>query len=30
MSRKAQKFIVYLMLATMLLTTILAGASMWF
>ncbi|TWG31116.1 MULTISPECIES: stressosome-associated protein Prli42 [Geobacillus] len=30
MSRKTQKFIVYLMLACMLLTTLLAGISMWF
>ncbi|WP_156961392.1 MULTISPECIES: stressosome-associated protein Prli42 [Geobacillus] len=30
MSRKTQKFIVYLMLICMLLTTLLAGISMWF
>ncbi|MFT4415668.1 stressosome-associated protein Prli42 [Fredinandcohnia humi] len=30
MSRKTQKFVVYLMIATMLITTILAGISMWF
>jgi len=29
MSRKTQKLVVYLMLATMLLTTLFAGASMW-
>ena len=28
--KKTQKIIVYLMLATMVLTTLLAGASMWF
>jgi hypothetical protein len=30
MSRKTQKWVVYLMIGTMLLTTLLAGASMWF
>ncbi|MBB3852875.1 stressosome-associated protein Prli42 [Parageobacillus sp. VR-IP] len=30
MSRKTQKFVVYLMLISMLITTILAGISMWF
>ncbi len=30
MSRKTQKLVVYLMIATMLLTSLLAGASMWF
>ncbi|WP_169891131.1 stressosome-associated protein Prli42 [Litchfieldia alkalitelluris] len=30
MSRKTQKFVVYLMIATMLLTSLLAGASMMF
>jgi hypothetical protein len=29
MSRKTQKFVVYLMLISMLITTILAGISMW-
>ncbi|EZP76053.1 hypothetical protein H839_12289 [Parageobacillus genomosp. 1] len=29
MSRKTQKFVVYLMLVSMLITTILAGISMW-
>jgi hypothetical protein len=29
MSRKTQKLIVYLMLASMLITTVLAGISMW-
>ncbi|ABO67643.1 hypothetical protein CV632_01110 [Geobacillus thermodenitrificans] len=30
LSRKTQKFVVYLMLICMLLTTLLAGISMWF
>ncbi|MCH1626656.1 stressosome-associated protein Prli42 [Fredinandcohnia quinoae] len=30
MTRKTQKIIIYLMIAAMALTTILAGASMWF
>jgi hypothetical protein len=30
MSRKTQKWVVYLMLISMLITTILAGISMWF
>ncbi|MEH7236986.1 stressosome-associated protein Prli42 [Bacillus sp. JJ1562] len=30
MSRKTQKIVVYLMIAVMLITTLLAGASMWF
>ncbi|WP_157256244.1 stressosome-associated protein Prli42 [Bacillus timonensis] len=30
MSRKTQKVVVYLMIATMLITTLLAGISMWF
>ncbi|MBD8070372.1 stressosome-associated protein Prli42 [Bacillus sp. PS06] len=29
MSRKTQKFVVYLMIATMLITSLLAGASMF-
>ncbi|MFC0269863.1 stressosome-associated protein Prli42 [Metabacillus herbersteinensis] len=30
MSRKVQKAVVYLMIGVMLITTLLAGASMWF
>ncbi|OQP06053.1 hypothetical protein B1690_11380 [Geobacillus sp. 46C-IIa] len=30
LSRKTQKFVVYLMLICMLLTTLLAGISLWF
>ncbi|MEH7383085.1 stressosome-associated protein Prli42 [Bacillus sp. JJ1533] len=30
MSRKTQKIVVYLMIAVMLITTLLAGVSMWF
>ncbi|MBE4910417.1 stressosome-associated protein Prli42 [Bacillus luteolus] len=29
MSRKTQKIVVYLMIGTMVITTLLAGASMW-
>ncbi len=29
MSRKTQKVVVYLMIGTMVITTLLAGASMW-
>ncbi|MDF0727374.1 stressosome-associated protein Prli42 [Cytobacillus sp. S13-E01] len=29
MSRKTQKLVVYLMIGTMVITTLLAGASMW-
>lgn len=30
MSRKTQKFVVYLMIGVMLVTTLLAGVSVWF
>ncbi|WP_453995157.1 stressosome-associated protein Prli42 [Bacillus nitroreducens] len=30
MSRKTQKIVVYLMVAVMLITTLLAGVGMWF
>ncbi|WP_158638528.1 stressosome-associated protein Prli42 [Metabacillus litoralis] len=30
MSRKTQKFVVYLMIGVMLITTLLAGVSVWF
>ncbi|MEH7222889.1 MULTISPECIES: stressosome-associated protein Prli42 [Bacillaceae] len=30
MSRKTQKIVVYLMIAVMLITTLLAGVGMWF
>ncbi|QGQ47139.1 stressosome-associated protein Prli42 [Metabacillus sediminilitoris] len=30
MSRKTQKIVVYLMIGVMLVTTLLAGVSMWF
>ncbi|MEH7388611.1 stressosome-associated protein Prli42 [Bacillus sp. JJ1521] len=30
MSRKTQKIVVYLMIAVMVITTLLAGVSMWF
>jgi hypothetical protein len=29
MTRKTQKIVVYLMIGTMVITTLLAGASMW-
>jgi len=30
MTKKTQKFVVYLMIGSMLITTLLAGVSMWF